>query len=360
MATLSELQTQPLLKRRKNRGAEPFVLGIETSCDDTGLGIVRGPASIFNGRYTSAPEHEAHGGVVPEIASRSHLEHLPRLLRRGLSEAGLRLNQVSAVGVTVGPGLMGSLLVGVSAAKGLALGLGVPLYPINHLEAHLHSPFVGESEPPYPFLALIVSGGHTELVSVRGLGNYEVLGRTRDDSAGEAIDKIGRVIGLGFPAGPAMDKTAASGDPSAILFPRVNVPGYDFSYSGLKTGALLWLRENTEFFPPDFCAGFLKAVFTQLLEKLESAIEQCSPSCVAVVGGVAANRYFRERLEEMATERSLALRIPPPEWCTDNGLMVAYTAYLYHRARARVKPDEIDADPSLDLGLPTPGLHPVE
>jgi N6-L-threonylcarbamoyladenine synthase len=293
---------------------------------------------------------------VPEIASRSHLEHLPRLLRRGLSEAGLGLNALSAVGVTVGPGLLGSLLVGVSAAKGLALGLGVPLYPINHLEAHLHSPFIGDTEPPYPYLALIVSGGHTELVSVGGLADYKVLGRTRDDSAGEAIDKIGRVVGLGFPAGPKMDETARFGNPDAISFPRVHVEGYDFSYSGLKTAALAWLRKNPDYFLPDLCASLLKAVFAQLLDKLEDAMDDEPPSSLAVVGGVAANRYFRERLDDLARAREISLRVPPPDGCTDNGLMVAYTAYLYHRAQVPLDSTAMDADPSLDLGIPTPGL----
>ncbi|MHA2621385.1 MAG: tRNA (adenosine(37)-N6)-threonylcarbamoyltransferase complex transferase subunit TsaD [bacterium JZ-2024 1] len=356
MATLPGLQAQPVLRRERSRSKGTIIVGIETSCDDTGVALVRGPVPIFNKRLTSAALHFPHGGIVPEIASRSHLEHLPRLLRRGLSDAGIGLKAISAIGVTVGPGLMGSLLVGVSAAKGLALGLNIPLLPINHLEAHLHSPFVGTENVPYPFLALIVSGGHTELVFVRGLGDYEVLGRTLDDSAGEAIDKIGRVLGLGFPAGPRMDEMARFGNPQAFAFPEVSTPDFSFSYSGLKTSALRLLAKNPDPFLPDFCASFQSAIFSQLLGKLERAISDLSPSVVAVVGGVAANSYFRDRLETLADRWQFTLAIPPPEWCTDNGLMVAYTAYLYHQARARGSPRLIDADPSLDLGIPTPGL----
>lgn len=356
MAALRKHWARSLLDRVPRPRSEPIVLGIETSCDDTGVGIVRGGLPIFNKRFTSAPRHEPHGGIVPEIASRSHLEYLSKLFTQELDGAGIRLKDVSAIGVTVGPGLMGPLLVGVSAAKGLALGLGVPLIPINHLEAHLHSVFIGEKEGAYPYLALIVSGGHTELVLVHGLGRYENLGRTVDDSAGEAIDKIGRVVGLGFPAGPQMDQVAGSGNPEAISFPPVKTPGMAFSYSGLKTAALLWIRKNPGFFLPDFCASFLRAAFTQLIEKLESAIAEFRPSVVAVVGGVAANSYFRQRLKELADRWGVTLKVPPTEWCTDNGLMVAYTAYLYLRVSPRLTEQDIDADPSLDLGMPTPGL----
>ncbi len=330
------------------------MLGIETSCDDTGVGVVEGPKARFSERLSSAPALEPFGGVVPEVASRWHLEHLPRLLRRVLAELEVRLDDFSAVAVTVGPGLVGPLLVGLSAAKGLAKGLGIGLIPVNHLEAHALSPFVGQEQVPFPYLALLVSGGHTELVLCEALGRYRVLGRTADDAAGEVLDKVGREMGLGYPAGPEIERLAEESR-AKVSLPVTRLPDFVFSFSGLKTAALRALRELPEERLADLAAGLQEAVFAQLEFQLRAAVRETGVRTVALVGGVAANRRLREKMERLAREERVELRVPPPALCTDNGLMVAFCGYLYWREGQRFPMDAVDAVPDLDLGEPLPG-----
>lgn len=317
------------------------VLAIETSCDETSAAVVEeGVLVRSNIVLSQAKDHTPFGGIVPEIASRKQLEFLSPVVREAMEEAKTTWRDLTAIAVTNGPGLIGSLLVGVSFAKGIALAHRLPLIPVNHLEGHLFSVFLGDEEKgpkgdwDFPFLCLLVSGGHTLLVWVKGVGNYEVLGRTRDDAAGEAFDKVARALGLGFPGGPAIDKAAEGGDPKAIAFPRADLtPTLDFSFAGLKTAVVRYLKGMEERLKrkpaptlADIAASFQEAVVDMLLTNLERAAERVRAKRIAVVGGVAANRRLRERLTTSAGQNGWTLSIPPPLWCTDNAAMIACAA----------------------------------
>jgi len=324
---------------------EPLVLGIETSCDETGIGIVRGTTLLANTIASSMDEHARYGGVVPEVAARAHLEALGPTLEAALAEAGVTLSELDAIAVTSGPGLAGALMVGVGAAKALAISLGIPLYAVNHLVGHvgadlLHRPDEPEHELELPTVALLVSGGHTSLLLVRDLvDDVELLGETIDDAAGEAFDKVARLLGLPYPGGPQIDLAAATGDPAAIRFPRgLTAPKDlerhrdDFSFSGLKTAVARWVESardraadgtGDEISIPDVAASFRESVADVLTAKAIAACHRLDVPRLLLGGGVVANARVRQLAQERADAAGVTLRIPPLSLCTDNGAMIA-------------------------------------
>ena len=339
----------------------PVVLGIETSCDETGIGIVRGSTLLVDAVASSVAEHARFGGVVPEVASRAHLEAMVPTLQRACDSAGLRLSDVDAIAVTAGPGLVGSLLVGVAAAKALALALDRPLYGVNHLAAHVAVDVVEHGPLPEPTVALLVSGGHSSLLLVPDVtGDVQPLGQTIDDAAGEAFDKVARLLGLPFPGGPHIDRVAGDGDGLAIDFPRgltsrrdASQHRFDFSFSGLKTAVVRWLQAreaNGESVPvADVAASFQEAVVDVLTRKAVQACRETGVEDLLVSGGVAANSRLRALAQERAEAAGIRLRVPRPALCTDNGAMVAALGSL---AVARgVPPGDLDlpADSSLPV-----------
>jgi len=327
------------------------VLGIETSCDETAVALLRdGREILANLVYSQTDLHARFGGVMPEAASRDHLRKLPRLLDEALATAGVGWSAIGLVGVTYGPGLVGPLLVGMAHAAGIAVARNVPLIGVNHLAAHLFAHRLSEPAAPPPFLGLIVSGGHTLLAAVARWGEYKVVGGTRDDAAGEALDKFGRLLGLGYPAGLKIDELAREGDPAAIPFPRPMMEsGLDMSFAGLKTAAVYWRRDHPSTAVPDLCASYLEAVVDVLAEKAIRAARRLSLSRIVVVGGVAANRRLREALPERAGEWGLAVHFPPPELCTDNAAIVA--ACAHHRFTELGCPGSLSLAPDPNLSL---------
>jgi len=327
--TTASRSTQPTTK--------PLVLGIETSCDETGVGIVRGTQLLANVIASSMDEHARYGGVVPEIAARAHLESLTPTLTAALDEAGVTLQELDAIAVTSGPGLSGALMVGIGAAKALAVSLDKPLYAVNHLVGHVGADILSREPAPleYPTIALLVSGGHTSLLLVRDLiSDVELLGETIDDAAGEAFDKVARLLGLPYPGGPQIDRVAASGSPDAIRFPRgLSLPKdlekhrYDFSFSGLKTAVARWVEQRQdagEDLPlADVAASFREAVADVLLTKAIAACIDHDVPRLLLGGGVVANARVRELAERRCAEHGIELRIPPLSLCTDNGAMIA-------------------------------------
>jgi len=317
---------------------EPLVLGIETSCDETGIGIVRGRTLLSNTISSSMDEHARFGGVVPEVAARAHLEALQPAIAAAVAEAGIALTDVDAVAVTSGPGLAGALMVGIGAAKALAVGLDKPLYAVNHLVGHIAADLLTGEDVEYPTVALLVSGGHTSLLLVRDLvSDVELLGETLDDAAGEAFDKIARILGLPYPGGPEIDRAAAGGDPSAIRFPRglsrasdMAAHRYDFSFSGLKTAVARWVEQadasGQQVAVADVAASFREAVVDVLVTKALDACAEHGVPRLLLGGGVIANRRLREVALARAAEAGVAVRIPPLSLCTDNGAMIAALA----------------------------------
>lgn len=317
-----------------NRDA-PLVLGIETSCDETGVGIVRGTELLANAIASSMEEHARYGGVVPEVAARAHLEALGPTIRAALAEASVDLADLDAVAVTNGPGLAGALMVGVGAAKALALSLEKPVYAVNHLVGHVGADLIGDRPLETPSIALLVSGGHTSLLLVRDLdSDVELLGETIDDAAGEAFDKVARLLGLPYPGGPEIDRAAVGGDPDAIRFPRgltrpkdLERHRYDFSFSGLKTAVARWVEQREAAGEPvplaDVAASFREAVVDVLVSKAIAACTDLGVPRLLLGGGVVANRRLREVAEQRADAAGIALRIPPLSLCTDNGAMIA-------------------------------------
>lgn len=313
----------------------PLVLGIETSCDETGIGIVRGTELLANAIASSMEEHARYGGVVPEVAARAHLEALKPTLDAALAEAGVALSEIDAIAVTSGPGLAGALMVGVGAAKALALSLGKPLYAVNHLVGHVGADLLDGEPLELPTVALLVSGGHTSLLLVRSLtDDVELLGETIDDAAGEAFDKVARLLGLSYPGGPQIDRAAETGDPEAIRFPRgLTAPKdqeehrHDFSFSGLKTAVARWVeaaRERGDEVPvPDVAASFREAVVDVLTAKAIAACRELGVPRLLLGGGVVANARLRAVATERAAAAGITLRIPPFALCTDNGAMIA-------------------------------------
>jgi len=311
--------------------SEPLVLGIETSCDETAIGIVRGRTLLANEIASSVQEHARFGGVVPEIASRAHLEAMIPALDRALADAKVSLKDIDAVAVTAGPGLVGALLVGTSTATALALALDKPIYGVNHLAAHISVDYLTHSESIDPTIALLVSGGHSSILQINDItSSVTSLGSTMDDAAGEAFDKIARVMGLGFPGGPAVDREAQSGEKDAINFPRGLTQAedwrtrpYDFSFSGLKTAVARYLESTPQYKRADVAASFQEAIVDVLLQKSLAACKATGIESLVIAGGVAANSRLRQLAEQRCTDSGIRLRIPSPILCTDNGAMVA-------------------------------------
>ena len=325
------------------------ILGIETSCDETAAAVVVDGHEVLSSVVSSQVDlHARFGGVVPEIASRAHVELLTPVVARALVEAGIDDDHVDAVAATVGPGLIGALLVGISAAKTLALVWGVPFVAVNHLEAHLYAALLEDPELKLPVVVLLVSGGHTLLVLMEGHGRYRVLGSTIDDAAGEAFDKVARYLGLGYPGGPAIDGIAMEGDPAAIAFPRAILEeGYDFSFSGLKTSVVNYVRKHPEVETADVAASFQEAVVDVLVTKARRAARDHGAKGLCLAGGVAANTQLRERMLDACVADGLRAFLPTHSMCTDNAAMVA--AAGWYRLRS-------DGPSPLDTGA-TPNLR---
>jgi len=330
----------------------PFrILGIETSCDETAAAVVANGTDVLSSVVSSQVDiHARFGGVVPEIASRAHVELLTPVIAEALVEAGLDGDGVGAVAATIGPGLIGSLLVGVSAAKATALVWGVPFIGVNHLEAHLYSSFLEEPHLELPAVVLLVSGAHTMLVLMSEHGQYQLLGTTIDDAAGEAFDKVARFLGLGYPGGPAIDRLAMEGDPAAVHFPRsMKDEGYDFSFSGLKTSVITWVRKNPDASVADVAASFQEAVVDVLVTKARRAAREVGATSLVIGGGVAANSVLRERVLDVAIEDGLQPFLPSRSMCTDNAAMVAAAAWWRLQSDG---PTPLDAPADPGLGLP--------
>ncbi|MEV5918544.1 tRNA (adenosine(37)-N6)-threonylcarbamoyltransferase complex transferase subunit TsaD [Streptomyces griseoincarnatus] len=337
------------------------VLGIESSCDETGAGLVRDGRLLGHAVASSMDEHARFGGVVPEIASRAHLQALRPVVGQALGEAGLRLSDVGAVAVTTGPGLSGALQVGLAGAKGIAYSLGVPLYGVHHLAGHVAADTLEHGPLPNPCMVLIVSGGHTSLLLVRDLARDRIthLGDTLDDAAGECFDKVARVFGLPYPGGPAIDRAARAGDPRAVPFPRPLPGSYDFSFSGLKTAAARWAEGHAgrELPVADGAASLQEAVADVLTRKAVAACKEHGVGTLVVVGGVAANSRVRSLAEERCRAAGIELRVPPLRLCTDNGAMIAAVGDLLVRAGAEPASLDVSVDPSAPLEYAA--LHPI-
>ena len=337
--------------------SEPIVLGIETSCDETAVGIVRGRTLLANVIASSVEEHARFGGVVPEIASRAHLEAMIPTLHKALKDSKLSLKDIDAVAVTGGPGLVGALLVGVGSAAGLALGLNKPIYAVNHLAAHVSVDSLTHNNPLDPTIALLVSGGHSSLLQVDDItGSITKLGETMDDAAGEAFDKIARVMKLGFPGGPAIDKLSHEGSATAIDFPRGLTTSndwltrpFDFSFSGLKTAVARYLEATPDYARADVAASFQEAIVDVLLLKAVAACKKTGINSLVIAGGVAANSRLRAVAQERCEKAGIQLRVPSPGLCTDNGAMVAALGSLMVSAGREPSPVAFDADSSLPV-----------
>jgi N6-L-threonylcarbamoyladenine synthase len=306
------------------------ILGIDTSCDDTSIAVVDDGTTILSNVVASQVEvHHRYGGVVPEIACRKHIEAIGPVFQAALAEADITLTDLDAIAVTRGPGLIGALLVGLSFAKSLAYASGKALIPVNHLEGHICSAYLEDPGLVCPFVCLVVSGGHTELYYCEAPGTYHLLGQTRDDAAGEAFDKVSKLLGLGYPGGPVIDRLACDGDPQAIRFPRayLSKDSLDFSFSGIKTAVLHYVRKHGVSQVADIAASFQQAVVDVLVDKTLAAARQCASSRVVVTGGVAANSQLRHAMQAACSKAERHLVIPHPRLCTDNGAMIAAAAY---------------------------------
>jgi len=312
-----------------------LVLGIETSCDETGVALYDGRL-LAQAVHSQVAMHEAYGGVVPELASRDHIRRLVPLARQVFESAKKQIHELSAIGYTEGPGLAGALLVGASFARGLAQALGIPAIGVHHLEGHLLSPLLSERAPEFPFVALLVSGGHTQLMRVEAVGEYALLGETQDDAAGEAFDKTAKLLGLGYPGGPALEQLALKGAPGRHRLPRPMLASgnLDFSFSGLKTAVLTLVKHETPAAHADIARAFVDAIVEVLVAKCVRALEMTGLDRLVVAGGVGANRQLREALTAQAARSRFEVFYPEPALCTDNGAMIALTAALKMTAPA--------------------------
>jgi N6-L-threonylcarbamoyladenine synthase len=331
-------------------GPDTLVLGIETSCDETAAALVLGGTDVVSSVVSSQVDlHAEFGGVVPEIASRAHLELLNPVIARAVVEAGVDDRRIDAVACTVGPGLIGALLVGVSAAKALALAWDVPFVGVNHLEAHLYAALLDDPTIEFPVVVLLVSGGHTMLVEMRGHGEYRLLGQTIDDAAGEAFDKVARFLDLGYPGGPAIDAAAMDGDPEAIAFPRAMLhDGLDFSFSGLKTAVVNTVRKQPDLSSDDIAASFQAAVVDVLVAKARRAAAAVGATGIVLGGGVAANSLLREEILGACAADGLRGFVPSRAMCTDNAAMIAAAGWYRLRADGPT-PLDVGASPNLPL-----------
>ena len=333
-----------------------LILWIESSCDETAASVVRNGREVLSNVISSQIAlHTLYGGVVPEIASRKHIEKINVVIEQALSEAQMTLDDLDAIGVTYGPGLVGALLVGVSEAKAIAYAKKLPLIGVHHIEGHISANYIENKDLEPPFACLVVSGGHTHLVIVKDYGKYEIVGRTRDDAAGEAFDKVARAIGLGYPGGPKIDRVSKEGNPDAIAFPRAKVAdsAYDFSFSGLKSAVLNYLNgckmKNIPIVQADVAASFQKAVVDVLVDHAMHAVEEYGFKKFAIAGGVASNSALRAAMEEACRKRGVAFYHPSPVFCTDNAAMIGSAAYYEYLAGTRSGWD-LNAVPNLKIG----------
>ncbi len=332
------------------------ILAIESSCDETAAAVVvNGREVLSNVIYSQIDLHTLYGGVVPEIASRKHIEKINQVIREALRQAECDWEDLDAIAVTYGPGLVGALLVGVAEAKAISFAKNIPLVGVHHIEGHISANYIENKELEPPFGALVVSGGHTHLVRVKDYGEYEILGKTRDDAAGEAFDKVARAIGLGYPGGPKIEKISHEGNPHAIEFPRAKIADgpYDFSFSGLKSAVLNYLNgckmKNIEIVPADVAASFQQAVVDVLVGNVRKSIREFGFREFAIAGGVASNQTIRKAMEEMCREEGVKFYHPSPILCTDNAAMIGAAAYYEYRNGVRSGLD-LNAVPNLKLG----------
>ena len=332
------------------------ILAIESSCDETAAAVVRNGREVKSNIISSQIDlHTLYGGVVPEIASRKHIEKINQVIEAALAEAKVSLEEIDAIGVTYGPGLVGALLVGVAEAKAIAYAAKKPLIGVHHIEGHIAANFIEHPELKPPFFSLVVSGGHTHLVRVRDYGKFDIIGRTRDDAAGEAFDKVARAIGLGYPGGPKIDKVSKEGDPEAIAFPRAHVADapYDFSFSGMKSAVLNYINgcrmKGEEFSQADVAASFQKAVTDVLVDNAMHAVEEYHIDKFAIAGGVASNSALRASMKEACERRGVKFYYPSPVYCTDNAAMIGAAAYYEYINGTRHGWD-LNAVPNLKLG----------
>ncbi len=339
----------------KNENDEIIILAIESSCDETSASVVKNGLEVLSNVVASQIEwHKRYGGVVPEIASRKHLELINPVIEEALSVAGLDFIDLDAVAATYGPGLVGGLLVGLSAAKALAYTLQIPFIGINHIAGHIYANFISNKEIEAPVVCLTISGGHTDLLYFRQLGEYEILGRTKDDAAGEAFDKTARVLGIGYPGGPAIEKISKEGNSEAIDFPRpfINEANYDFSFSGLKTAVINYLhrkkQRNEEINSADVAASFQQAVIDVMIAKIIRAVDNHQVNSVILSGGVAANQTLRNQLTKALKKYDLPLYTPNLSLCTDNAAMIGSVAY-YQYIKGEFSPLTLNAKPNLKL-----------
>ena len=349
------------MEMEKNKAVEnvvkdTYILAIESSCDETAAAVVKNGREVLSNIISSQIDlHTLYGGVVPEIASRKHIEKINQVIEEALKEASVTLNDIDAIGVTYGPGLVGALLVGVAEAKAIAFAAKKPLVGVHHIEGHISANYIENKELEPPYICLVVSGGHTHLVVVNDYGDYKVIGRTRDDAAGEAFDKIARAIGLGYPGGPKVDRLAKEGNPDAIKFPRANVEGapFDFSFSGLKSAVLnninMCQMKNIEVNEADIAASFQKSVVDALLSRALLACEEYGMDKLAIAGGVASNSAIRSAFAENCDKKGIKFYHPSPIYCTDNAAMIGVAAYYEYINGTRHGWD-LNAVPNLKLG----------
>lgn len=333
-----------------------LILAIESSCDETAAAVVKNGREVLSNVISSQIElHKLYGGVVPEIASRKHIEKINQVIEEALEEANVTLDDVDAIGVTYGPGLVGALLVGVAEAKAIAYAKRKPLIGVHHIEGHISANFIENKELEPPFICLVVSGGHTHLVCVKDYGEYEIIGRTRDDAAGEAFDKVARAIGLGYPGGPKIDKLSKEGNPDAITFPKahINDAPYDFSFSGVKSAVLNYINgcqmKGETFNQADVAASFQKAVTEVLVANAMRAVDEYDMKKLAIAGGVASNSTLRQAMKDACEKKEIEFYYPSPIFCTDNAAMIGVAAYYEYLKGTRHGWD-LNAVPNLKLG----------
>ena len=326
-----------------------LVLGIESSCDETSVAVVKNGREVLSNVINSQIKiHEKYGGVVPEIASRSHTEVINEVYKEALKQAKVSIEDIDVIACTYGPGLVGALLVGVSYAKGLSFATGKPLVAVNHIEGHIAANYITHPELKPPFLCLVVSGGHTHLVYIKYYTHFEILGKTRDDAIGEAFDKVARVVGLGYPGGPKVDKLAKEGEAN-IPLPKTHIEGLDFSFSGIKTAILNLHHKNPEINKADLCASFEKSCTEVLVENTLKAAESLKVNTVALAGGVSANSYIREKFLQLEETHNMKVYYPEPILCTDNAAMIASAAYFDYKA-GNIADLTLNAIPNLKIG----------
>ena len=341
---------------KKKDGQDVVVLAIESSCDETAAAVVKNGRCVLSNVISSQIDlHTLYGGVVPEIASRKHIEKINQVIEEALKEADMELTDMDAIAVTYGPGLVGALLVGVSAAKAISFATDIPLIGVHHIEGHISANYIENPDLEPPFVCLVVSGGHSHLVVVKDYGEYEIIGRTRDDAAGEAFDKVARAIGLGYPGGPKIDKLSKEGNPDAIHFPRAKVgeSEYDFSFSGLKSAVLNYINgaqmKGEEICQADIAASFQKAVIDVLVDHAMTAVAEYGLNKFAIAGGVASNSSLRAAMKEACEKRGIAFYHPSPVFCTDNAAMIGVAGYYEFKKGVRSGYD-LNAVPNLKLG----------